>query len=182
MKTLTSFILPSAHRKKWYILDCKMYQSLSFGRIAPTVVQTLIGKDNSSYDPSTDVGNYVILINAEYIKFDPNIERFHVFQPGHPGKSLKRLTTITPQRIIETCIFNMLPNGFTKKHLRKQLKIYNGNEHPHVAHKLRQISIENRKNKKTKKIILYKYHEKKNNLDSFDKNLTQKKFNHYFPD
>ena len=67
MKTLTSFILPSAHRKKWYILDCKMYQSLSFGRIGPTVVQTLIGKNISSYDPSTDIGNYVILIKTNVI-------------------------------------------------------------------------------------------------------------------
>ena len=149
MKTLTSFILPSAHRKKWYILDCKTYQSLSFGRIAADIVQTLIGKHNSFYDPSTDVGNYVILINAEYIKVDREIERFHVFQPGHPGKSLKRITSVIPQRIIETCIFNMLPNGYTKKHLRKRLKIYQGNQHPHTAQNLIQMEIENRKiNKK----------------------------------
>lgn len=149
MKTLTSFILPSAHRKKWYILDCKTYQSLSFGRIAADIVQTLIGKHNSFYDPSTDVGNYVILINAEYIKVDREIERFHVFQPGHPGKSLKRITNVIPQRIIETCIFNMLPNGYTKKHLRKRLKIYQGNQHPHTAQNLIQMEIENRKiNKK----------------------------------
>ena len=149
MKTLTSFILPSAHRKKWYILDCKSYQSLSFGRIATDIVQTLIGKHNSFYDPSTDVGNYVILINAEYIKVDREIERFHVFQPGHPGKSLKRITSVIPQRIIETCIFNMLPNGYTKKHLRKRLKIYQGNQHPHTAQNLIQMEIENRKiNKK----------------------------------
>ena len=149
MKTLTSFILPSAHRKKWYILDCKTYQSLSFGRIAADIVQTLIGKHNSFYDPSTDVGNYVILINAEYIKVDREIERFRVFQPGHPGKSLKRITTVIPQRIIESCIFNMLPNGYTKKHLRKRLKIYQGNQHPHTAQKLIPMEIENRKiNKK----------------------------------
>jgi large subunit ribosomal protein L13 len=164
MKTLTSFILPSAHRKKWYILDCKMYQSISFGRIAPTLVQTLIGKNTSSYDPSTDVGNYVILINAEYIKFDQEIERFYVFRPGHPGKSLKRLRTITTQRFIETCIFNMLPNGFTKKQLRKQLKIYNGNEHPHIAQSLSKIIIKSKKNNKAKKIGLSKYYEKKNHF------------------
>ena len=140
MKTLTSFIRPSSHRKKWYIFDCKMYQSLSFGRIAPTIVQKLIGKDSSFYDPSTNVGNYVILINAEYIKFDREVERLHVFHPGHPGSSLKRLTTITPQRIIETCIFNMLPNGVTKKHLRKQLKIYQGNQHPHTPYALQRIT------------------------------------------
>lgn len=161
MKTLTSFILPSAHRKKWYILDCKMYQSLSFGRIAPTIVQTLIGKNTPSYDPSTDVGNYVILVNAEYIKFDQEIERFYVFRPGHPGKSLKRFTTITTQRFVETCIFNMLPNGFTKKKLRKRLKIYQGNQHSHTAQSLSQITITNKKTTKAKKNLLAKYYDKK---------------------
>lgn len=161
MKTLTSFILPSAHRKKWYILDCKMYHSLSFGRIAPTIVQTLIGKNTPSYDPSTDVGNYVILINAEYIKFDQEIERFYVFRPGRPGKSLKRFTTITAQRFIETCIFNMLPNGFTKRQLRKRLKIYQGNQHPHMAQSLSQIIITNKKITNAKKNLLSKYYEKK---------------------
>jgi len=161
MKTLTSFILPSAYRKKWYILDCKMYQSFSFGRIGPTIVKTLIGKNIASYDPSTDVGNYVILINAEYIKFDQEIERFHVFRPGHPGKSLKRLTTMTSQRIVETCIFNMLPNGFTKKQLRRRLKIYDGSQHPHIAQSSHQIIIENRKTNKAKTTILSKYFEKK---------------------
>jgi large subunit ribosomal protein L13 len=143
MKTLTSFILPSDHRKKWYIFDCKKHHKLSLGRIASLIVSDLIGKNNSYYDPSTDVGNYLIIINAEYIKFDQDIERFHVFQPGHPGKSLKRLTTITPQRIIETCIFNMLPNGFTKRQLRKQLKIYQGNQHPHKPQKLYELVIHN---------------------------------------
>jgi len=166
MKTLTSFILPSAHRKKWYILDCKMYQSISFGRIAPIIIQTLIGKNNSFYDRSTDVGNYVILINAEYIKFDQKIERFHVFQPGHPGKSLKRLTTITPQRIIETCIFNMLPAGVTKKHLRKQLKIYLGDQHPHTAHSLSSIVIKDKKNNNVKRTLLNKYYRKQKILVS----------------
>jgi len=141
MKTLTSFILPSDHRKKWYILDCKKHCNLSLGRLASIIVKDLIGKNTPYYDPSRDFGNYFILINAEYIKIDSNIERFHVFQPGHPGKSLKRLTTITPQRIIETCIFNMLPNGFTKRQLRKRLKIYQGNQHPHRPSKLIELSL-----------------------------------------
>lgn len=170
MKTLTSFILPSVHRKKWYILDCKMYQSVSFGRIAPSIVQALIGKNNPSYDRSTDLGNYVILINAEYIKFDREIERFYVFQPGHPGKSLKRLTTITPQRVIETCIYNMLPTGITKKHLRKQLKIYLGGQHPHIAHSAIAIRIKNKKNNNIKRTLLTKYYEKQKALISANYN------------
>ena len=141
MKTSTSFIIPSDHRKKWYIFDCKTYQSVSFGRIATYIGQTLIGKHNPFYHPSTDVGNYVILINAEYVKFDRDLKRFHVFQPGHPGKSLKQITANVIEHYIESCIFNMLPSGFTKNNLKKRLKIYKGDRHPHTAQKLIKLGI-----------------------------------------
>jgi large subunit ribosomal protein L13 len=117
-------------KRKWYIIDCK---DKKLGRLASTIVPLLTGKSKSIYHPSMDVGDYVILINAAYLKFDKEIERFHVFQPGHPGKSLKRLINIIPKRIIETCVFNMLPNGFPKKHLVKRLKIYQDHQHPHIA-------------------------------------------------
>jgi large subunit ribosomal protein L13 len=126
-----TFIPTSTYnRRRWYVLDCK---EKSLGRLATIIVRLLIGKEKSYYHPSVDIGNYVILINSEYLKFDQDIERFHVFQPGHPGKSLKRIINIVPKRIIETCVFNMLPNGFPKKHLPKRLKIYQGNGHPHIA-------------------------------------------------
>merc|ERR1712194_562810 len=56
-----------------------------------------------------------------------------VYQPGRPGSSLKKLVNIVPKRIIENCVFNMLPNGFPKKHLVKRLKVYQSDQHPHGA-------------------------------------------------
>ena len=47
--------------------------------------------------------------------------------------SLKRLVNALPQRIIEKCIFGMLPNGFPRRHLSKRLKVYQGSQHPHTA-------------------------------------------------
>jgi len=88
-----------------------------------------------------DVGDYVILINADHLKFDRKKERFHVFQPGRPGSSLKRLINVLPKRIIESCIFGMLPNGFPKKHLVKRLKVYQGTQHPHVAQDPQELTI-----------------------------------------
>ena len=73
------------------------------GRIATVVSSVLAGKTNSYYHPSFDTGDYVILINA------------------------------LPQRIIENCIFGMMPNGMAKKQLAKRLKIYEGPQHPHGA-------------------------------------------------
>jgi len=118
------------NKRKWYVIDCKDKQ---LGRLASTIVPLLTGKSKSVYHPSVDVGDYVILINSECLKLNLETAQFHVFQPGHPGTSLKRLVNVTPKRIIEKCVFNMLPNGFPKSHLAKRLKIYQGNKHPHSA-------------------------------------------------
>ena len=126
------------NKRKWYVIDCKDKQ---LGRLASTIVPLLTGKSKSIYHPSVDVGDYVILINSEYLKLDRDIERFHVYEPGRPGSSLKRLVNIIPKRIIENCVFNMLPNGFPKKHLVKRLKVYQGDQHPHVAQDPKQLNI-----------------------------------------
>jgi ribosomal protein L13 len=86
-----------------------------------------------------DTGDYVILINAEALTVDRHIERVHVFRPGRPGSSLKRIVNGLPQQIIEKCIYGMMPNGLAKKQLSKRLKIYQGATHPHAAQNPIQI-------------------------------------------
>jgi len=117
-------------RRKWYVIDCKGKQ---LGRISSSIVGLLTGKIKPSYHPALDSGDYVVLINAEHISFDREIERFYVFRPGRPGKALKKLINAMPQRIIENCIYKMMPNGTPKRNLAQRLKIYHGSEHPHQA-------------------------------------------------
>ena len=132
-----TFIPTSKHKiREWYVIDCT---NLSLGRLASITTGLLIGKRKSIYHPSVDVGCYVILINANLIRLNSNAEKFHVFQPGRPGSSLKRLVNILPKQIIENAIFGMLPNGVPKKHLVKRLKVYQGDQHPHAAQ--RPVSI-----------------------------------------
>ena len=126
------------NKRKWYVIDCKDKQ---LGRLSSTIIPLLTGKSKSIYHPSVDVGDYVILINTEHLKLDRDVERFHVYEPGRPGSSLKRIVNIVPKRIIENCVFNMLPNGFPKKHLVKRLKVYQGDQHPHVAQDPKQLNI-----------------------------------------
>ena len=132
--------IPAANynKRKWYVIDCKDKQ---LGRLASTIIPLLTGKSKSVYHPSVDVGDYVILINSEYLKLDRDVERFHVYEPGRPGSSLKRLVNIVPKRIIENCVFNMLPNGFPKKHLVKRLKVYQGDQHPHGAQNPKLLDV-----------------------------------------
>nr|YP_009497530.1 ribosomal protein L13 [Biddulphia tridens]AWT40243.1 ribosomal protein L13 [Biddulphia tridens] len=117
-------------KRKWYIIDCKDQQ---LGRLASSLISLLSGKFKSYYYPSIDTGDYVILINVESLIFNQEIERFHVFQPGRPGRSLKKMGNPTPQRIIENCIKCMMPNGLARKRLTKRLKVYEGANHPHQA-------------------------------------------------
>nr|QXM17486.1 ribosomal protein L13 [Chaetoceros socialis] len=117
-------------KKKWYVIDCKDKQ---LGRISSSIVRLLSGKIKSYYHPAFDTGDYVILINAEALTVDRHIERVHVFNPGRPGSSLKRIVNGLPQQIIEKCIYGMMPNGLAKKQLSKRLKVYQGSEHPHTA-------------------------------------------------
>jgi large subunit ribosomal protein L13 len=134
-----TFIPVSNYKKrKWYVIDCKDKQ---LGRVASSIVPLLTGKSKSVYHPSVDMGDYVILINTQDLKIDHNVDRFHVFRPGHPGKSLKRLVNVLPKQIIENCVFNMLPNGFPKKHLVKRLKVYQGSQHPHMAQAPKQFDL-----------------------------------------
>jgi len=122
--------LTNYNKRKWYIIDCKDKQ---LGRLSSVIISLLTGKSKSIYYPSVDVGDYVILINSEHLKIDSDVERFHVYRPGRPGRSLKKLRNLIPKQIIENCIFNMLPNGFSKKHLTKRLKVYQNDQHPHNA-------------------------------------------------
>ena len=126
-----TFIPASGYnKKKWYVVDCKGKQ---LGRISSSIIRLLSGKIKSYYHPAYDTGDYVVLINAEALTVDRNLERIRVFQPGRPGSSLKRITNGLPQQIIERCIFGMMPNGVAKKSLAKRLKVYQGSQHPHAA-------------------------------------------------
>jgi len=126
------------NKRKWYIIDCKNKQ---LGRLSSIIIPLLTGKSKSVYHPSIDVGDYVILINSDHLQIDHDVERFHVYQPGRPGTSLKKLVNIIPKRIIENCVFNMLPNGFPKKHLVKRLKVYKDDQHPHSAQRPKLLDI-----------------------------------------
>ena len=124
-------------KKKWYIIDCKEKQ---LGRLSSVIVSLLSGKLKSYYHPSIDLGDYVILINAQYINLNRNIEKFHVFKPGKPGRSLKRLINSSPDQILKRCVFGMMPNGIPKYHIAKRLKVYQGTIHPHSAQNPVQIN------------------------------------------
>lgn len=125
-------------KKKWYIIDCKNKQ---LGRISSYIVPFLIGKTKPYYLNYIDLGNYVILINIKFILFNERKKRLHVFSPGKPGTSLKKIEKTNSYQIVKNCIYKMLPNGFTKQHLANRLKIYEEENHPHKAQRPMYINF-----------------------------------------
>ena len=122
--------------REWYVVDAR---GQTLGRLATHVAHMLRGKHKPIYSPSVDVGDYVIVVNAEKIhvtgrKLDQKIYYRH---SGYPG-GLKEITLRNqlqkhPTRVIEHAVRGMLPKNRLGRRMFKKLKVYAGPDHPHGA-------------------------------------------------
>ena len=143
MNSLNKTFLPTKNYKNrsWFIINCK---GQTLGRLA-TVVSTLLkGKIKPHYYPSVDIGDYIILTNADEIIINEKSKHYLVSNPGRPGHSLKikNVSDCLPQFTIEQAVKGMLSRTETKR-LMKRLNIYNDNNHPHQAQNPIEIDITN---------------------------------------
>nr|YP_010516844.1 ribosomal protein L13 [Haslea pseudostrearia]UXN44626.1 ribosomal protein L13 [Haslea pseudostrearia] len=133
MNSLNKTFLPTKDYKNrnWYIIDCK---GQKVGRLATSIVALLKGKAKPQYHPSVDIGDYVILINADSIILNENKKHYIVNKPGHPGHSLKikNVLDCLPQFTIKRTVKGMLSKTETKR-LMRRLKIYSDQNHFHQA-------------------------------------------------
>ena len=141
MNSLNKTFLPTKDYKNrtWYVIDCK---GETLGRLA-TVVSTLLkGKIKPHYHPSVDIGDYIILINADSIIVNENSKHYIVSNPGRPGHSLKikNVTDCLPKLTIERAVKGMLARTETKR-LMRRLNIYNDTSHPHQAQNPVKINL-----------------------------------------
>ena len=88
MNSLNKTFLPTKNYKNrnWFIIDCK---GQKLGRLATIIVALLKGKVKPHYHPSIDMGDYIILINADSIILNEDSKHYIVNKPGRPGRSLK---------------------------------------------------------------------------------------------
>ncbi len=145
MDSLNKTFLPNNNYKtrKWYLIDC---QNQKLGRLATFIVKLLSGKLKPQYYPSLDIGDYIVLVNADYIIRNKKNKQFFSYSPGRPGHSLKvkKTSEVLPQLLIERAVKRMLPRTKRKK-LLKRLRIYNHKNHPHEAQKPIKINLQNLK-------------------------------------
>lgn len=141
MTSLNKTFLPNQkyEKRNWFIIDC---ENQKLGRLSTTIVALLKGKIKSHYSPTIDVGDYVILINAQSIIINKKSKHYIVNKPGRPGKSLKikNVKDSIPKLTIERALKGMLSKTETKRLIRR-LNVYNGNDHPHLAQNLIKIDL-----------------------------------------
>lgn len=136
MKTYSA--KPLEVERKWYVIDAT---DMPLGRLAVAASNLLRGKTKPEFTPNVDIGDFVIVINAEKVivtgkKETDKIYRHHTGFPGGLKEiSFKALMEKDPRLAIEKAVKGMLPHNTLGAEQFTKLKVYAGSEHPHAAQK-----------------------------------------------
>mgnify|MGYP000509296217 CR=1 FL=1 len=119
----------------------------SVGRLATEVAVLLRGKNKSDFVPHVDMGDYVIVVNAEKVKLTGKKwdDKKHYSHTNHPGGinevTYRELRDKDPEFIIEKSVKGMLPHNKLGKKMFKKLKVYSGPNHPHQAQQPEKLEL-----------------------------------------
>ena len=137
MKQTKTFTLSAKDiDKAWQVIDAN---GQTLGRLSSEVAQLLMGKHKPTYSSHLDMGDFVILVNADKIrvtgkKLDDKIYYRHTgYMGGLKETVLSDMLQKHPRRVIELSVRGMLPRNRLARHLLRHLKVYAGPDHPHVA-------------------------------------------------
>jgi large subunit ribosomal protein L13 len=145
MRTQKSFVLkPADTSKKWYVVDAT---DMVVGRLATELSKVLRGKNNPKFTANTDSGDYVVVVNADKVKFtgkkwsDKKYYRHSGYVGGLKATSAKEMLEKHPTRILMSAVKGMLPkNSLGRKQLTK-LKVFAGSEHNLEAQKPTELKL-----------------------------------------
>lgn len=141
---ITKTIKASEIQKDWYVADA---DGKILGRFASEIAQILRGKHKPNFSPNMDMGDFVVVINAEKVKVTGKKETDKIYfrHSGYPGGTtftdLSHMRRTYPERIIENAVKGMLPKNKLGRAIMKHLKIYAGSEHPHTAQQPKELDI-----------------------------------------
>ena len=130
--------------KDWYVANA---EGKTLGRFASEVAKVLRGKHKPSFTPHMDMGDFVVVVNAEKIKVSGNKESNKTYfkHSGYIGSTtftkLDQMRRTHPERIVEKAVWGMLPKNRLGRAIIKHLKVYIGPDHPHEAQKPQELNI-----------------------------------------
>jgi large subunit ribosomal protein L13 len=120
--------------RDWILVDAN---DQTLGRIATQIAALLLGKHKPGFTPGVEMGDYVIVVNAERIKVTGNKmdDKMYYHHTGYPGgikaTNLRELLAKHPERVIEKAVWGMVPHNRMGRSLMKKLRVFAGPDHPH---------------------------------------------------
>ena len=142
MKTIS--LKKSEISKEWWVVNA---EDQILGRLASKIAQILRGKHKPNFTPHMDMGDFVIVVNAEKIKVTGNKgkDKTYFRHTGYPGgvkeTSLDLLRRKRPESILMNAVKGMLPHNRLGRSIISNLKVYSGVEHPHAAQTPKNLDI-----------------------------------------
>ncbi|MDR0589278.1 MAG: 50S ribosomal protein L13 [Spirochaetaceae bacterium] len=142
MKTI--FIKPAEVERKWFVIDA---EGKILGRVAAKVASIVRGKEKPIYAPHQEVGDYVVVVNADKIAVTGRKaqQKLYYHHSGYVGGlktvTFEKLIDRHPAAPLELAIKGMLPKGPLGRKLLKNVKVYPGPNHPHAAQNPQTIEL-----------------------------------------
>jgi large subunit ribosomal protein L13 len=130
--------------RRWFVVDA---ENQVLGRMASRIASILKGKHKAMYSPHQDVGDFVVVVNAEKIRVTGNklSDKVYHHHTGYPGgqktTTLQQMLQKHPDRVIELAVKRMLPKNVLGRSMFLKLKVYAGPEHPHKAQLPEQLDL-----------------------------------------
>ena len=128
--------------REWFVIDAT---GKRLGRLSSDIAYILRGKHKPYYTPTLDVGDYVIVINADKIAVTGNklSQKMYYRHSGYPGglrvTNLQTMLNRHPERVVETAVRGMLPHTKLGDDMYEKLRVIAGPAHPHAAQKPRDL-------------------------------------------
>jgi large subunit ribosomal protein L13 len=144
MRTFVAKPKDAASQRQWWVVDA---QNQPLGRVASRVATLLRGKHKASFTPNVDVGDFVIVVNAEQIKVtgDKADKKLYYRHSGYPGgitqRTYRELLAKKPDAPLTLAVRGMLPKNVLGRQLIKKLKVYPTSKHPHAAKQPQALTL-----------------------------------------
>lgn len=135
---------PADVKETWHLVNA---EGKTLGRLAARVAGMLRGKHRPTFTPNVDMGDHVVIINAEKIQLTGNKmkDKLYRHHSGYPGglktASAEHLFRKDPTELLTRAIEGMLPKNPLGNGMAKKLRVYTGPNHPHQAQRPEPISL-----------------------------------------
>ena len=142
MKTYVA--TPATRERNWLVVDAA---GKTLGRLATQIADSLRGKRKPEYTPHCDVGDFVVVVNAEKVAVTGNkrTDKRYYRHSGYPGglrtRSFEEMIERRPEEVLRLAVKGMLPRTRLGRQQLRKLKIYAGPEHPHQAQQPKPMEV-----------------------------------------